>query len=256
MKSMLTVLLLLTPLAAKGQQQSDRHDPELGYVPAQPERLVSNIPRAYVEFGPSINACGYTNLSVQGDAGIDLESGRLLWKSAVSYNTARKENDGTTANNSGHSAGTSSVAFVRLGEGWFLGGGVGWSKTITFNYTKQATYPKIGFGKDFSKYRLQFMYLREENEITHYPSALKFTPGPGQAAVSSTCHCGSGVSGVEAHLWYPSPALKRHVFFHAVFQPFIFHATITDPYNASLTAAQKANHAFTGTLKYSILYRF
>ena len=219
-------------------------------------RLQSKFPRPYLELGATINPCGYKTFSATATAGVDFESEHFVFKASAVYDTAKKHTSTAIDNDRGHLVGFGYNSFYRFSNSWFLGAGMSWGKTISNEYTKEATYPKLIVGKDMESVRLQFAYLREENEITHYPTLVRFTPGPGQSQLSHTCHCGSGVNGGEAQLWYPNPRLKKHIFFHADLQLFVFHTTITDPYNVSLTNAQKSAHDWSGSLTYSMMYRF
>ena len=209
-------------------------------------------PHPYVELGASTNGGGYSPLSGTASTGINIDSRRFILESNATYDTAGKS-DG---NPKGHNIGFGSNVFYRTTQGWFFGGGMSWSKTITTNYTKEAGHPEVGGGKDFSRFRLQFMYLREENEITHYPDLVRFTPGPGQSSLSHTCHCGSGVNGITTSLWLPSPESNHHWFFHASIPVYWFHTTITDPYNLLMTKQQESHHDASGGLTYSLMYRF
>ncbi len=210
----------------------------------------------YVEIGGSANGGGYSLLSATGTVGLNVDTRHFLLESSAIFDAARKTNDGTENNVKGHDITFGSDVFYRLSSGWYFGGGLDWGKTITTNYDKEAAHPAIGGGKDFASFRLQFTYYREKNEITHYPTLVQFTPGPGQAPFSYTCHCGNGVNGFETQLWYPSPMSTHHVFFHATLQTYWFHTTITDPYDTVLTQQQESSRNSSLGLNYSMMYRF
>lgn len=214
-------------------------------------------PQPFVGVGLSINGSGYSSVSLTGQAGLDLEENHFVSYTAATYDTARKTADNEIANEKGHVVSGQSQAFARFGSGYLLGGGAEWTKTITSDYTKEATYPLVGGGKDFAKFRLVLSYFREHNEITHYPTLVTFTEPGGTAAYrSQSCNCGSGVQGVTTQLWLPSPVSAHHLFFHAELKAYSYHNTLTDPYNAALTAAEKSVRSFGGELQYSVLYRF
>lgn len=211
---------------------------------------VASYPHPYVEAGISINGGGYSSVSEVGAAGVTLEEKHLVVDAFTKYDTA-----GKTAAGAGHNINYTGVVYFRTTNGWLFGAGSDWAKTFTQEYTKEALHPRAGFGKDFTKVRLTFDYFREENEITHYPVLVQFTPGPGQTKFSYTCHCVSGVNGIETNLWYPSPRSNRHLFFHADLDVYRYHTTITDPY-APWEAPHWHEYSFTGLLSYSILWRF
>lgn len=220
------------------------------------DATVSAYPHPYVAVGASLNGGGYSTFSFTGSGGLNLEKTHFVLESDGTYDTAGKSNDATYENKKGHNYSYSGDGLYRTSSGWLLGVGDIFTKTITTNYTKQATYPSAGAGKDFSHVRIQFMYYREENELTHYPELVNFTPGPGQSEVSYTCRCTSNVSGLETRFWYPSPRSAKHLFFRADLKTYWFHTTLTDPYNVALTKSQEASHSFGGSLTYQIMYRF
>lgn len=242
-------ILLLLVSAATAQQVVSSTTPSEERAPKFPIN-------PYVEIGPSLNGGGYSSVSGTGTVGLNVDTRHFLLESSATFDTAGKTNDGTENNDKGHNIACGSDVFYRLSSGWFFGSGLNWSKTITTNYDKEATHPAVGGGKDFASFRLQFTYFREENEITHYPTLVQFTPGPGQAQFSYTCHCGSGVNGFETQLWYPSPMSTHHIFFHATLQTYWFHTTITDPYDTALTQQQESSRNSSGGLNYSLMYRF
>jgi hypothetical protein len=135
-----------------------------------------------------------------------------------------------------------------------FGGGTQWGKLVTTNYTKEAIYPLVAAGKDISPAtRLQAGFFREENEITHYPALTGFVTGANQVLYAYSCHCGSGVNGVEIQLWHD---FTKHIFFRGMGQVFRFHETVTQPYEPSAVAIADAQHHFGGSLTYQVGWRF
>jgi hypothetical protein len=193
------------------------------------------IPRPYGVFGLSINGSGYQAISEVLAGGLRVDSPRILSTLEVGYGNARKVNDATINNRSGHERSAQARAFYKLGNGFYFGGGAQWSQTSTTNYTKQAWRPTLGMGKDFlwsmHSLRLQGMYIF-----------------PGSDNIN-------GSQGAEISLIYPSPASNHHFYFRPVLTVRRFHTTDTfsDP---ETSAMQRAAHHTTGSLAYHLIYRF
>ncbi len=193
------------------------------------------IPRPYGVFGFSVNGGGYQALSEVMGGGFRLDSPRILSSVEVGYGNARKVNDATINNHSGHERSAQARAFYKLGNGLYFGGGAQWSQTSTTNYSKQAWRPTAGVGKDFMRntysLRLQAMYILAGSDRSN------------------------GAQGPEISLTYPSPASNHHFYFRSVIAVYRFHTTDTfsDP---ATSAMQRGDHHVTGNLTYSLLYRF
>ena len=198
---------------------------------------VSNpfIPRPYGALGFSINGSGYQPISELMGAGFRLDSPHILFGSEVGYGNARKVNDGTLHNHSGHERSAQVRAFYKMSTGLYFGGGLQWSQTSTTNYSKQAWRPTLGMGKDFTRstysLRVEGMYIL-----------------PGSDRIN-------GNQGPEISLTYPSPAYNHHLFVRSVLLVYRFHTTDTfsDP---ATSARQDSDHHVTAKLTYSLLYRF
>ncbi|MGA9813321.1 MAG: hypothetical protein WBQ64_11120 [Terriglobales bacterium] len=193
------------------------------------------IPRPFGVFGFSINGSGYQQMSEVMGAGLRMDSPRILSGIEVGYGNARKVNDATINNHSGHERSVQARAFYRQGNGLYFGGGAQWSQTSTTNYSKQAWRPTLGIGKDFMRntysLRLQSMYMLSGSDKSN------------------------GSQGPEISFLYPSPASNHHLYFRTVLQLYRFHTT--DTFSDPVTSArQRDQHHFTGNLAYSLMYRF
>src|SRR5689334_6450571 len=119
-----TTILCLSTVAAAAAQTLDQQLPQTELVRPMPHggyekvpdppfseeryfgKLVSKLPHLVLEIGPSINPCGSTTLSLQGNAAMDVELERFIIKGGAAFNTARKSNDGTINNYKGHDVAT------------------------------------------------------------------------------------------------------------------------------------------------------
>jgi hypothetical protein len=195
----------------------------------------SYIPRPYGVLGLSINGSGYQSISEGIGGGLRVDSPRVLSSVEVGYGNARKVNDATINNHSGHERSAQARAFYKLNNGLYFGGGVQWSQTSTTNYSKQAWRPTLGVGKDYLRktysLRLQGMYiLRGSDKI-------------------------NGTRGVEISLTYPSPASNHHFYFRSVIDVYRFHTT--DTFSDPVTSAmQRSDLHVTGFVTYNLMYRF
>lgn len=193
------------------------------------------IPRPYGVFGFSINGSGYQAISEEMGGGLRMDSPHILSSVEVGYGNARKVNDATANNHSGHERSAQARTFYKLGSGFYLGGGAQWSQTSTTNYSKQAWRPTLGIGKDFMRntysLRLQGMYILTGSDKIN------------------------GSQGPEISLTYPSPASNHHFYFRSVIGVYRFHTTDTfsDPETSAL---QRRDHHTTGNVIYSFIYRF
>ena len=193
------------------------------------------IPRPYGVFGLSINGSGYQTVSESMGGGLRMDSPHLLSSIELGYGNARKVNDATIDNHSGHERSAQARTFYKLGNGIYFGGGVQWSQTSTTNYSKQSWRPTLGVGKDLLKstysLRMQCIYiLRGSDKI-------------------------NGSQGPEISLTYPSPASNHHFYFRSVLAVYQFHTT--DTFSDPVTSAmQRADRHITGNLIYNLIYRF
>ena len=202
---------------------------------------------------------GYGGGFVDG-VGFDLEKRRFRVQAEAEYGFVRKTNDADQVpNEHGHTRHLQDEVFYRLHRNFF-GAGVGWGETAVTPYRKYAWTVRTGWGHDFGdrdfNLRLQAAYLHELGERVVYPELVQFTPGPGQSALSYSCSCTSGVSGVDVNAWMPSPAFRGHFFLHYELLTIRFHETVTDPYNTALTASQSAQHSIAGQMTLSFVVRY
>ena len=96
-----------------------------------------------------MNGEGYSPFSGGVGRGLRIDTHHLIWEGRAEYDNARKSNDNTLNNDSGHSRHLNSSIYYRFQSGWFAGRGAGWEQLSTTNYAKQAFRPSIGGGKDY-----------------------------------------------------------------------------------------------------------
>jgi hypothetical protein len=184
----------------------------------------------------NLNGAGFATFSQSIAAGIDFESKHFLLDGVASYNNAHKTNDGTGDNPKGHIRALDASAYYRLSNYWFIGTLAGWGQLSTTNYKKDSFGMSFGGGKDFivndASFRLSAAYA---------PSAFDHT---------------NGSQGISFEFIEPSPLRQRHVMFVVDTSVQLFHATITDPNNATLTEQQKNNRSHSATSRFGLLFRF
>jgi hypothetical protein len=193
------------------------------------------IPRPYAIVGFSINGSGYQPISENVGGGLRVDAPRILSSVEVGYGNARKVNDATLNNHSGHERFAQARTFYKIANGLYFGGGAQWNQTSTTNYSKQSWRPTLGMGKDLLRntysLRVQCIYiLRGSDKI-------------------------NGSQGPEISLTYPSPASNHHFYFRSVIGVYRFHTT--DTFSDPVTSAmQRGEHHVTGNLAYQFIYRF
>jgi len=193
-------------------------------------------PHPIVFTGPSLVGNGYQTAALSGGGGFLLNQSQFFSDVEGRYMNARKTNDNTVNNVSGHERFVEGRLFYRFRPGLYFGGGAQWSETSTTNYTKKAWRPTFGvggdhFGNGYSM-RWQAMYIM---------------PGTDRA---------NALQGPELQVWFPSPASRSHFFFRQTLGIYEFHSTITDPTNASLTAQQTAARSTAAFLDFAVGWRF
>ena len=193
------------------------------------------VPRPYAIVGFSINGSGYQPISENVGGGLRVDASRILSNIEVGYGNARKVNDATFNNHSGHERSAQARTFYKIGNDFYFGGGAQWSQTSTTNYSKQSWRPTLGIGKDLRRntysLRVQCMYiLRGSDKI-------------------------NGSQGSEISLTYPSPDSNHHFYFRSEIGVYRFHTTDTfsDPVTSTM---QRGEHHVTGNLAYHFIYRF
>jgi hypothetical protein len=184
----------------------------------------------------NLNGEGFATFSQSIAAGIDFESKHLLLDGVASYNNAHKANDGTGDNPKGHVRALDASAYYRLSNYWFVGALAGWGQLSTTNYKKDSFGMNFGGGADFipggASFRLSAAYA---------PSVFDDA---------------NGSQGISFEFIEPSPLRQRHVMFVVDTDVQFFHATITDPNNATLTEQQKNNRGHSATSRFGLLFRF
>lgn len=186
--------------------------------------------------GPSLMSGGYQPLSLSVGGGFLINSDNLVGDVEGSYENARKTNDGTVDNLSGHERHLEGRFFYRYSTGLFFGPGAQWSETSTTNYTKSAWRPTFGVGGDHfgDGYNMRWQ-------------AVYVMPG--------TDHL-NALQGPEIQVWLPSPTSHSHFFYRQTLGIYEFHATITDPSNPVLTAQQKSSRNAATFLDFTVGWRF
>lgn len=267
------ILIMISSLAAgQGLVGADTSLPlafPVGVVHNTPPPLprkepIFAVPYLFVESDLNVNGDGYQALSPAMRAGFDMEGRHLSIEISGTYDFVRKTNDNDQVpDEKGRARRVDSQLLYkfRSGSSWFVLAGAGWAEASMTPYMKSNWAPSAGAGRDFGSesdsWRLQFSYLHAMNEIVRYPTLIRFTPGPGQSALSHTCSlCGNGIQGISASLQYPSPRSSAHWFMLMSLQTDWFHETVTDPYNLSMTQNQKNQRSTSGSFSAGLIYRF
>ncbi len=210
-------------------------------------------PSAEISF--SAPSSGY-GVGADPSVGIALQYPHFMLDADVGYGFVRKVDDNDQVpHERGHTRGAWASVSWRRGRN-FIGPGASWKETAVTPYRKYSWAPEIDAGHDFNALRIMASYFRSLREYTDYPSLLQFTPGPGQPALSRYCICSNGVSGVGFDLWQASgEKTPAHVLLHYSFSLIHFHESVTDPYNAQLTAQQKSDISFDGAFSVGVVVR-
>jgi hypothetical protein len=157
-------------------------------------------PRPMLEGGLSLLHGGYDPAAANVAAGLNVEAAKFLALAEVSADDAHK-----TTSNSGYDAYFQGRAFLRLTRDWFAGAGAQWNQLTANLYSKQAWRPAMGGGKDFLgeglSARIQLVYVFAGDDHLN------------------------GSQGPEFSLWLPSPALRRHFFYHQAVGIYQSHQT-------------------------------
>jgi hypothetical protein len=143
--------------------------------------------------GPSLVGHGYQNLAADFGGGLLVNSKQLVADFEASYMNAKKVNDATLRNYSGHERFLQGRAFARWKRGLYFGGGAQWSETSTTNYIKTSWRPTMGVGQDYFTDGFNMRW-----------QALYITSGSDHS---------NAVKGPEIQFWLPTPASKSHFFF-------------------------------------------
>jgi len=194
------------------------------------------VPHPIVFTGPSLVGNGYQPAALSAGVGFLLNSAPLFSDVEGSYMNAKKTYDNTVDNNSGHERALQGRVFYKFRPGLYFGGGAQWSETSTTNYDKRAWRPTVGLGGDHFG-----------NGFSMRWQALYVTPGTDRA---------NALQGPEIQIWFPAPTSRSHIFFRQTLGIYEFHATVTDPTNAVLTAQQKATRSTAAFLDFTFGWRF
>lgn len=189
------------------------------------------IPRPYVREDVSLNGGGYSNASFITSGGLRIDAPHLVSDVEVGYDTARKTDDNVPGNTTGHVLNAHARAFYRL-NGWYFGGGEQWTETKTLKYIKRGTRPTFGGGKDFTRFRLQSLYLTRGSDVIN------------------------GAQGVETLFVYPSPSHRGHFFFQGGVSIYRFHDTTFANGTPEQIKIWTGTHHFAAYVRYGLVYRF
>lgn len=194
------------------------------------------IPHPVLFAGPSLVGNGYQSLAGTVGGGLLLNSRPLVADLEAYYMNAKKTDDKTIDNASGHERYLRGRLFYRLRPDLYFGGGAQWSETATTNYRKQSWRPSFGAGGDHFANSWSFRW-----------QALYILPGNDRS---------NALQGPELQFWFPSPASKSHLFFRETIGIYEFHTTVTDPSNLQLTAAQQSERHIGTFVDFTIGWRF
>jgi hypothetical protein len=214
-------------------------------------------PRPFIYGGLGLNGGGYTPASGKVGAGLRIDSDHFIWMANAAYDNAHKSNDNTLNNQKGHERSLESSIYYRFTNGWFAGGGAGWSELSTTNYTKQQFHPSVGGGKDYFhkdcaaedcvtrwSMRLQVDYKLKGTE--HVDAKGCSVPN-GQ--------CTNDLQGPMLSFYMPSPAAKGHLFWRETVGIYRFHDTLTST-DPALTALQESHKSTASFVEFTMMYRF
>jgi hypothetical protein len=179
---------------------------------------------------------GYQTVSTSISSGINYEGRHFIFDGQVSYNAARKTNDGTENNDKGHSRGVTVVSMARLPKGWLAGARFLGGQTSTTNYKKSVWRGSFGAGKD--------VFL---SDVSFRLTAFYTLPYSDHS---------NGVQGPHFGFVIPSPATKHHFYFTEDIGIGFLHATITDPSNKELTRIQLNDRAHSADLTFGVMFKF
>jgi len=111
-----------------------------------------------------------------------------------------------------------------------------WSELSTSNYTKHGSRPGISGGWD------------------HINPGYSMRINVDWVTAGSDWQNGS--HGPSINVTWPSPRLKRHLFWKETLSIYRFHTTVTEPANRELTIEQKSQRYFDGFMSLSVAWRF
>jgi hypothetical protein len=194
------------------------------------------IPRPMIFLGPSVVGNGYQLFAANLGGGFLLKSSQLVGEFNAFYMNAKKTNDGTFDNHSGHERFLQGRVFFPWHKGWYFGGGAQWSETATTNYTKKGWRPTFGAGQDYFtdgfNTRWQVLYITKGTDR------------------------GNALQGPEIEFWLPSPASKTHFFYRQTLGIYEFHTTVSDFRDRALTARQTSDRHVASFADFCIGWKF
>lgn len=214
----------------------------------EPEADVGGrLPMPYLYLGPSLMGGGYAPLAYRAEGGLNMEGKQFIFRALGAYDNGRKVNDNDQPNPNGHDRYLDSALYFRPKWSWsrklYLGGGYRWNQLSTTNYTKGGGRYELGGGLDW------FRRLCES-------CRSDFSMRVNLDWITAGQDWQNGSHGPSTTITFPSPRENRHWFYRETVSVYRFHATVTDPSNASLTQQQRADKGLDNFIESGIVYRF
>lgn len=203
------------------------------------------IPHPYVGVAAELMGGGYAPFAVEGMVGVQVESRWFSFDANAAYDNGHKEDDGTSPNPKGHDRYLAGTAYLRLPSSWFVGAGARWSQISTTNYKKSGWRPTFGGGKD-----VYTDNCLEQNCVGHFNFRLAadyILPGTDWQ---------NGSQGPAFSIWFPSPSVRKHVYFKETIDVLRYHDTVTDRSDLTLTRQQQANRHSDCFVEFALIFRF
>jgi len=204
------------------------------------------IPRPYVFGGAEGMGGGYAPVAAVGGAGFRIDSSHFVFDASASYDNGHKVNDNDQPNPDGHDRGLVGGAYCRIPSGWSFGVGARWSELSTTNYYKSSWKPTFGGSWDY----ISDHQCRVERCVGSFSM---------QARVDYMLKGSDGQNGMQGPLftlYFPSPAVKAHIFYRETLGVYRFYETVTDRSNISLTRQQMSDHSWDSFAEFTLMYRF
>lgn len=188
------------------------------------------MPHPFVAGGIQMSNSGVQTVAGVGSVGLTWHPKCLFFEATGDYIAARKSNDNTIGNDSGHTRRLEGVVLYPVGR-WAFGGGYSYSKLDTTNYSKSSGHPEVGGAFEWKRkpVRLQMLYVLPGSDWQN------------------------GVQGVKSVLFVP---LTKHIFTRIEGGGYRSYSTVTDPADASTTAMEKSHHDMFTVVRLQMGVRF
>lgn len=207
------------------------------------------IPMPYLSVGPSLmGGMGYAEFAYRAEAGVNLEGTHLVFRALGAYDNGRKVDDNDQPNPKGHDRHLEGAIYFRPAlPGWsrqlFFGGGFRWNQLSTTNYTKGGSRYQLGGGYD---------WFQRLCEACRRDASMRVTVD----WITAGTDWQNGSHGPIVTLTIPSPREKRHWFWRESVGVFIFHTSVTESGNVSLTREQRAQKGLGNIVDSAVIFRF